>query len=190
MTITITLAQILNAKPCYNPYTYGLVPTGHDLNAPIRFCDLVNKVRYRNDVVWCFSIALSGYELLKRHFAVDCAERFKHLLTDEHSLNAITTARRYALGEVTNEELTNAFTNASTAACTARYIAIKERKYILPALAAEIACYTTLSNAGNAAWRATRMALIADTEEVEWQVKRIIQITETGKWMPIEVINT
>lgn len=98
--ISTTLRRILEAEPCYDPRERGLLPADHDLDAPISFRDIVDKVG-PEDAIWCFSI-LPGHDSLKRHFAVDCAERFSHSMTDELSINSLSVARRHAMGQATD----------------------------------------------------------------------------------------
>ena len=102
--ITVTLRQILAAKPCYDPREKGLLPADHDLDAPITFREIAEKIS-PSDTIWCFTNALPSHESLKRHFEVDCAERVKHLMTDARSLNALVVARKHAMGEATDAEL-------------------------------------------------------------------------------------
>jgi len=101
--ISTTLRRILEAEPCYDPRERGLLPADQDLDAPISFRDIVDKVG-PEDAIWCFSI-LPGHDSLKRHFAVDCAERFSHSMTDERSINSLSVSRRHAMGQATDEEL-------------------------------------------------------------------------------------
>lgn len=52
--LTITLRQILDAGPCYDPRDRGLLEKDHPLDAPIRFIDIYNVCGYL-DTVWCFA---------------------------------------------------------------------------------------------------------------------------------------
>lgn len=147
MPITITLRQILDAGPCYDPRNKGLLPQDHDLDAPISFREIVKKVG-AEDAIWCFSI-LPGHDSLKRHFAVDCADRMKHLMTDERSINALSVARRHAMGQATDEELAVAWDAARIAAWAAAWAT------------------TWAADSGDErAWQAAR--LIELTEAGEW----------------------
>ena len=114
----VTLNQILMANTCYDPIArYGL--EGMELTAPISFRDIA-EVADAQDTIWCFASALPGHEALKRHFAVDCAERVRHLMDDPRSLAALEVARRHALGRATDEELTAARDAAWNAVWAAR----------------------------------------------------------------------
>jgi len=220
--ITITLRQILDAKPCYDPRDKELLPADHDLDAPITFRDIAGAVD-GNDVVWGFA-NLPGHDGLKRHFAVDCAERVRHLMTDERILNVLAVARRYAEGEATDEELLAARDAASDAAsaaasdvaCAAAWAAARaayaaasdaasdaardaSAARAAAFAAARAAAYaasdasaaasdasaaaSAARAAARAAWAAARAARDAAwTAELAWQVQRIIELTDAGRW--------
>jgi hypothetical protein len=202
ITITITLRQILDAGPCYDPRNEELLPADHDLDAPIAFREIAAAVKPA-DVVWCFA-SLSGHDSLKRHFAVDCAERVRHLMTDERSLNVLAVARRYAEGEATDEELSAAYA-AAWAARDAAYAAYAARDAAYAAYAARDAAYAAYAAeyaAASAAWAAASAAAseaaseaayaaasaawaaasAARDTELVWQARRIIELTDAGRW--------
>ena len=58
-----------------------------------------------------------------RMFAVRCARRVQHLMTDPRSIAALDVAERYARGEATDEELSA----ASDAAAAAAWAAVAAR---------------------------------------------------------------
>jgi hypothetical protein len=60
-------------------------------------------------------------ERTARLFACDCAERVLHLTTDERSHEAVRVARRYAVGDATDEELDAAWASARAAAWDAAW---------------------------------------------------------------------
>jgi hypothetical protein len=51
----------------------------------------------------------------RREFALWCAERVRHLMTDERSTNALDVAARHLRGEATDAELTAARVAARSA---------------------------------------------------------------------------
>ena len=154
--ITITLQQILAAGPCYDPIAkYGLEKRDRDV--PISFREIAEVAGAQN-AIWCFAKALPGHEALKRHFAVDCAERVRHLMKDPRSLQALEVARRHALGQATDEELAARYAAAAEAAANAA--------------------------ARDAAWSAARAT--TEDAEIRWQGQRLIEITEAGAWTPVE----
>jgi len=124
--IAITLQQILDADPCYDPITkHGL--KGVDRNAPISFRKIVE---------------VAGVI---------------HLMTDPRSLAALEVARRHAKGQASNEELAVAQRTAEAA------------------------------EAAEAAWTAAKAAeAAARAAEINWQGRRLIDLTEAGVWTPVE----
>ena len=79
-----------------------------------------------------------------RLFAVRCARRVQHLMTDPRSVAALDVAERYAKGEATDEELKASWAAASDAGAAA--------------WAAERAAWAAASDAGAAAWAAAEAA--------------------------------
>ena len=178
MPITITLRQILDAGPCYDPRIEGLLPTSYDLDAPISFREIVKKVG-AEDAIWCFSI-LPGHDSLKRHFAVDCADRMKHLMTDERSINALSVARRHAIGQATDEELAAAKVAARVAARDAARAADSDTSLDAAwAVAWDAARATSKTAAWAVAWDVARAA--DSGNERAWQAARLIELTEAGE---------
>lgn len=196
MSIAIALRQILAADHCYDPRDRGLLPADHDLDAPISFREIVEKAG-AEDAIWCFSI-LPDHDNLKRRFAVDCAERVKHLMADERSLNALTVARRHAMGQATDKELDEAWyaaeaasddgvwTEVADAAQAAALAAVESDTRDAAEAAAWAAAGAAVGVGGeaeneaeNAAWNA------AYDSEQAWQAARLIELTETGEWSPV-----
>lgn len=205
--ISTTLRRILEAEPCYDPRERGLLPADQDLDAPISFRDIVDKVG-PEDAIWCFSI-LPGNEGLKRHFSVDCAERVKHLMKNERSLNVLTVARRHAIGQATDEELAAASAASSAAALdsasaassaassaaawAAAWAAACDLAWAVAKAAAWAAAWSAArSAAGAAAWdsawdSAWAVAIDSDSgDERAWQAARLIELTEAGEWSPVK----
>ena len=73
-------------------------------DTPITFRQIYESNGY-DDTLWCLRTVDHKWFPLWRHFAVDCAEDVKHLMTDERSLNALVVARKHAEGNATDEEL-------------------------------------------------------------------------------------
>ena len=192
MSITITLRQILDAGPCYDPRDKELLPPDHDLDAPISFRAIVENVGLA-DALWCCKSA-PEHGSLWRHFSVDCAERVRHLMTDERSRNALVVARRFAQGQATQAELADAQAAARAAAMAARDAA---RSFARDAAwSAAMAAY--LDAAWSAAMAATWSAAMAARDaamaaldaamaaERDWQAARLIELTEAGEWSPVK----
>lgn len=202
--ITITLQQILAARPCYDPIVrYGL--EGMDRDAPISFREIV-EVAGGQDAIWCFAMALPGQEALKRHFAVDCAERVRHLMGDPRSLAALEVARRHAQGMATDEDLTLAQSAAEAAVADVQAAAWADAwadawtaEAAWAAARAALAAAWADEAVWAAAWAAAKAAdaryiVKSDARysqsrraaEVRWQGQRLIEITEAGAWTPVE----
>ena len=60
-----------------------------------------------SDALWCLR-AVEGYDKEIRLFAVWCARRVQHLMSDPRSITAIDIAERYAFGQATDDDLRKA----------------------------------------------------------------------------------
>jgi hypothetical protein len=67
-----------------------------------------------DDTLWCLR-AVDGHEREMRLFAVACARRVQHWMTDKRSLDALDVAEKFANGQATQEELTAAWSAAMAA---------------------------------------------------------------------------
>lgn len=185
--ITTTLRQILDANPCYDPRDKGLLPADHNLDTPISFKKIVEKAG-PEDAIWCFSI-LPDHKSLKRHFAVDCAERVKPLMTDERSLNALIVARRHALGQATDRKLAAAQDAAWNAAWNATRDEAGTATWDEAGAASWAAAWTTVGDAARAAaWAADAIRIATKNatyhNERAWQAARMVELTKAGEWTP------
>lgn len=155
-----TLRQILALRPCYDPREPSegrpaLLPADWPLDANIRLTQIIEKAPFE-DALWCLRCWPERASLW-RHYAVDCAERVKHLLKDPRSLTALDVARRHAEGTATDDEMAAAWAAAVTAARDAAVTAA----------------------AWDAAWDAAWVA------ERAWQKARLIELVSGGEWSPI-----
>jgi hypothetical protein len=190
--ITLTLNQILQANPCYNPQTRGLIDSTLNVNK-ISFREIAATVNHA-DTIWCFAYALPNkYNRLKRHFAVDCAERVQKLMTHETYKYALHVARNFANKLATTNDLTKLhaklqITEFNETERTATRAAHKTA-YLLIAPLANFATAQTAKTAAKAAayaaWH-TDTFHNAITKERTWQIKRLLEITELGYWEPIK----
>jgi hypothetical protein len=89
----------------------------------------------------------------RREFAVWCAERVRHLMTDSRSTAALDVAARHLRGEATDEELDEAGDAARAAARDAAWTA-----EAADGDAAWAAAAAALAAAWHAAWAAARAA--------------------------------
>jgi len=116
--IYTTLKQIRAHTPCTNGYKKlvkslgGISEYGED--TPVTFRQIYDSNGYF-DTLWCLKTVDPKWYPLWRHFACDCADDVRHLMTDKRSTAAIDAARRYADGLVTDTELTAARDAASAA---------------------------------------------------------------------------
>lgn len=124
-----TLRQILALRPCYDPREPSegrpaLLPADWPLDANIRLTQIIEKAPFE-DALWCLR-CWPEHSGLWRRYAVDCAERVKHLLKDPRSLTALDVARRHAEGTATDDELAAAWAAAVTAARAAAGAAARD----------------------------------------------------------------
>jgi hypothetical protein len=75
-----------------------------------------------DDALWCLR-AVEGCDREIRLFAVWCARRVQHLMTDARSVEALDVAERYARGEASKLELSAAAAAAEDAAAEAMWAA-------------------------------------------------------------------
>lgn len=126
-------------------------------------------------VIWiatCHGV-LTDREL--RLFAVWCARRVQHLMTDPRSINAIDVAERYANGEATDDELTAAWDAAGAAA----WDAARSAAYAAAFAAAEVATLAAKWDASDAAaWAAER-----DATEAARSAARAATWAAQAKWL-------
>ena len=173
-TPTTTLAKIRAARPCglaigsTSGYQLLAKTLGKDYgdDAPITVAQIVESNGI-DDAIWCLR-TMPEHNNLWRHFAVDCAERVSHLLTDERSKYALTVARQRAMGLATDERLAVARAAAGDAAWAAAGAAAR-------AAARDAAGDAAWAAAGDAAWAAGDAAR-------EWQRARLLALIEAGEW--------
>ena len=68
-----------------------------------------------DDALWCLR-AIDGHDKEIRLFAIFCARRIQHLMTDQRSLNALDVSEKFANGLATKTELAAAEAAAWAAA--------------------------------------------------------------------------
>ena len=148
MQVTTTLNRIREHSPCIDGWAKLLKHLGKTKadDEPVPF-SVILESNGLDDALWCCR-AEPQHDNLWRHFAVDCAETVKHLMTDERSLAALVVARRHASGEATDSELAAARAAARAAAMDAAWAALSKR-------------FRLLVEAG--AWTPVEMAQAAET---------------------------
>ena len=153
MTITTTLNRIRAHSPCREGWAKLLRHLGKTEadDEPLPFSVIVTS-NGLDDALWCCR-AEPDHDREWRLFAVWCARRVQHLLTDPRSIAALDVAERYANGAATQDELTAARAAARAAAWAATEAA----------WAATEAAWAAAWAATEAAWAATEAAAGAAT---------------------------
>ena len=118
--LTTTLAAIRAARPCAGGWTKLLAHLGKSRadKKPLPFETILDS-NGLDDALWCCRAA-PQYDREWRLFAVWCARRVQHLMTDPRSIAALDVAEQFARGEATADELGAAWAAARDAADAAR----------------------------------------------------------------------
>ena len=103
----------------------------------------------------------------RRAFALWCAERVRHLMTDPRSTNALDVAARHLRGEATDTELTAAWD-----AAVATWAATRDAAGDASLNAAWAAAAATRTAAWDAAWAAAGAAAGAAARDTERAAQR------------------
>lgn len=111
-----TLKQIIEHSPCEAGWkklnkNLGL---NYGEDTLLTFKQIYESNGY-DDTLWCLRAVDKKYYPLWRHFAVDCAEKVKHLVKDKRSLKVLEVARLHADGLATDEELATVWAAARDA---------------------------------------------------------------------------
>ena len=122
-----------------------------------------------DDALWCLR-AVDGHEREMRLYAVWCARRVQHLMTDPRSVTALDVAERHANGQATDEELA-----AASAAAWAAWDAAKVAAWAAGAVAraAAVAAEWAAGDAARVAEWAARAAARAagDAERAAQEIE-------------------
>ena len=116
-----------------------------------------------DDTLWCLR-AVDGHEREMRLFAVACARRVQHWMTDKRSLDALDVAEKFANGQATQEELTAARAAAMAAGRAAARAAESDAAEAAAWAAAEAAAWAA---AWAPAWAAAWAARAAESDAAE-----------------------
>ena len=147
--LTTTLKRIRDHEPCelgWEKLLAGLGKSKAD-DEPLPFATIL-RINGLDDALWCTRVE-PQHARVWRLFAVWCARRVQHLLTDPRSLAALDVAERYANGMATDKELQAAWEAARAAARAAfRSAAWAAAK------AARDAAWVAAEEAAGAAWAA------------------------------------
>ena len=144
--LTTTLNHIRDNHPCTEGWTKllaGLGKTKAD-DEPVAYVTIL-RINGLDDALWCMR-AEPQHANLWRMFAVRCARKVEHLMTDQRSRDALDVAERHANGQATDEEL-DAARDAADAARDAAWAAA----WAAAGAAARAAARATAAAAGAAA---------------------------------------
>ena len=121
--MTTTLNKIRACAPCPNGWKKLLKHLGKTEadDEPLYFSVILDS-NGLDDALWCSRTA-PEYDRQWRLYAVWCARQVQHLMTDQRSIDALNVAERYAHGQATDEELTDARAAARAAAWVAEVAA-------------------------------------------------------------------
>jgi hypothetical protein len=114
-----TLNQIRAHRPCHDGWQKllrGLGKTAAD-DEPL-WIDEILSIRGLDYALWCLR-AVKGCDREISFYAVWCARRVQHLMTDARSVAALDVAERYARNEASDEELASARGLAASASASA-----------------------------------------------------------------------
>jgi len=102
--IYTTLNHIRENNPCAGGWRKLLTHLGkNDPYAPLAYSTILESNGI-DDALWCLR-AEPQHSRIWRMYAVRCARRVQHLMTDECSLQVLDVAERHARGLATDEEL-------------------------------------------------------------------------------------
>ena len=114
--LTTTLNRIRAHRPCcagWEKLLRGLGKLQAD-DEPLPYADIL-RINGLDDALWCCR-AEPQYSKEWRLYAVWCARRVQHLMTDARSVAALDVAERHAHGQATDDELAAASAAARDAA--------------------------------------------------------------------------
>jgi hypothetical protein len=179
-TPTTTFARIKAGGPCEARYKRALRKAGglrkYGENTPITVRQIV-KAMGLNDALWCLR-TMPEHSARWRLFAVACARRVQHLMTDQRSLAALDVAERHARGLATDAELDAARTAAWDAAWDAARTAARSAGRAAQTAAAAAGATAAGAAAGAAEDAAGAAEAAAWAAEREWQAAELIRICE------------
>lgn len=160
---TLTWADFAKHEPCYNPAeNYGeWQGTILDL---MQHPDIPAK-----DKIWAFTREGIVDDKTLRLFAVGCARRVQHLMTDQRSLDALDVAERYANGNATKDELNAARDAARDAVREAARDAARYAAWDAASASTRAAArYAASASARYAAWDAAKAAAREAVRDAAW----------------------
>ena len=155
-----TLNKIRAHHPCHDGWSRllrGLGKAQAD-DEPL-WIDTVLEHNGLDDALWCLR-SVEGCDREIRLYAVWCARRVEHLMTDPRSVAALNVAERHARGEASDEELEA----ARGLAYSSWHAQIRLGETASAASAASAAVWWAARAAASAAWWAARAAAAAGAD--------------------------
>ena len=110
----ITYKKIISLMPCYDPIEIGM-PESYEATIIEFIKDYRSKVKSKEDILWVLCRNQFLHEKELRLFAVWCARKVQHLMTDERSIKALDVAENYADEKYGAEEIAAAKAAAAAA---------------------------------------------------------------------------
>ena len=117
--ITTTLRQIRQHNPCsegWRTLLSYLGKTGAD-DDPLPLVTILQS-NGLDDALWCLR-TITGHDKEIIRFALACAQEVKHLMTDQRSLDVLSTLERHLESPLSREELDQVLIRARAAAARA-----------------------------------------------------------------------
>lgn len=110
----ITYKDIISYNYCYDPQEIGM-PVNYKATIPEFIQEYRSKVKHIDDILWV--LARKRYITKKQAcwFALKCARRVQHLVTDQRSIIALDMVEKYLDGKTTVKGLEIAKYEASVA---------------------------------------------------------------------------
>ncbi len=109
MQLTTTLNRIREHGPCAEGWGKLLRHLGKTKadDEPVAFSTILESNGIE-DAIWCCRVE-PQHSREWRLFAVECAGQVQHLMADPRSIAALDVARKYALGEASDADLSAAW---------------------------------------------------------------------------------
>jgi len=131
MPMQTTLNKIRDNHPCQEGWT-RLLRTLNKTRAddePLHLRTILDS-NGLDDALWCLR-AVAGETRVMRLYAVWCARKVEHLMTDQRSKDVLNVAERHANGSATDDELSAARAAARAASDAARAAQEAELRRVL-----------------------------------------------------------
>jgi hypothetical protein len=173
-----TLDKIRTHSPCKDGWGKLLEHLGKTQadDEPLNISVIAENIGF-HAALWCLR-AVDGEDRKIRLYAVWCARRVQHLMTDPRGLAALDVAKRFANDEATDSELTAARGAAWDASCNPAQPATASRAaYAAHCAADDVAANAAYNTAEAAATAAAREAVDPSAGDDAWDAEAAAQLT-------------